>query len=157
MAPLGPKSYLQVSSEKLKTNMTSIWNLCLRKWVFVQKWHFLLKKWGSFTPPGPPRFAGHGSFGPQILPTCLLWETGKKYDLHVKSVAQKMSFCPKLEFFIEKMRWFYPPRNPTVCRAWLIWAPNSTYKSPLRNCKKIWPSCDVGTKCANFRYQKKHF
>ena len=91
MAPLGPKSFLQVSSEKLKTNMTSIWNLCLRKWVFVQKWHFLLKKWGSFTPPGPPRFAGHGSFGPQILPTCLLWETGKKYDLHVKSVPQKMS------------------------------------------------------------------
>ena len=83
MAHMGPISYLQVSSEKLEKNMTSMWNLSLKKWVFVLNWHFLLKKWGGFTPPGTQRFAEHGSFGPQILPTSLLWETAKKYDPHV--------------------------------------------------------------------------
>ena len=106
MAHLGPKSYLQVSSEKLKKNMTSMWNLCLKKWVFVQKWHFLLKKWDGFTPPGTPRFAKHGSFGPQILPSILLGEIEKKYDLHVTLEpnvpildTKKRTFC-KSDFVI---------------------------------------------------------
>ena len=68
---------------------------------------------GGFTsPPRTPRFAEHGSFGPQILPTSLLWETEKENDLHVKSVPQKMSFRPKIAIFIEKWGGFTPPQDP---------------------------------------------
>ena len=71
MAHLSPKSYLQISSEKLKKNMTFMENLCLKKWVAIQKWPFYWKN-GGFFPPGPLRFAGYGSFEPQILPTSFL-------------------------------------------------------------------------------------
>ena len=122
----------KVSSEKLGIKMTLVGNLCLKKvgnlclnkWILVQKWQFLLKKWGGFTAPGPPRFAGHGTCGPQILPTSLLCETEKKYDLCGESVPQKMSFCLKMAIFIEKMK-FYSPRTLKDCRTWLIWAPKS--------------------------------
>ena len=74
MAHLGPKSYPQVSSEKLKKNVIFILNLVPINWVSVQKQPFFWEKWGRLPPSGSPRFAGHGSFGLQILPTSVHWE-----------------------------------------------------------------------------------
>ena len=48
-----------------------------------------------------------------------------------------------MAIFIEKGGVFTPPRTPKVCRTWLIWALNPTYKSPLRNWKKIWPLWEI--------------
>ena len=105
MAHLGPKSYPQVSSEKLKKNLTFILNLVSKKRVSVQKGCFFFQKLGCFTslrppgpiclkkkhfftkqgcytPPGLPIFAGHGSYWPRSLATSLLQGLEKKSNLH---------------------------------------------------------------------------
>ena len=77
-----------------------LWEICAPKNEFSpKKWQFLLNKWGGFTPPGPPRFAGHGLFGPKILPTSLLWETKEKNHPHMTLKANVQILYTKKSTF----------------------------------------------------------
>ena len=133
-------------------------------WILSQLIEFLSKnsyfwrrKWSCFPPPGHPRFAGHGSFWPQIQPTNVPWETEKKCDLYIESCLNKLSFCHKQPFLEEEIWSFCPFRTPKVCQAWLIWAQNLTHKCPLRNWEIIWPLYGILSQKIEFLSKNSHF
>ena len=113
MAHLGPKSYLQVSSGKLNTKWPPC-EICASKNEFSSKnSNFYWKMRWFYPPPGPPRFAGHGSFGPQILPSSLLWETEEKNMTSMWNLCLKnWVFNQKWVFLLRKWGGFTPPRTP---------------------------------------------
>ena len=67
-----------------KIKLTSLWNYRVKWSIFSKEMDIFVTKLGCFTHPGPPMFAGDGSYGPQILPTSAFWDTWKRIDLHLK-------------------------------------------------------------------------
>ena len=51
-------------------------------------------------------------------------------------------FCQKWSFLCN-LELFNTPRTLNIFWGWLIWAPNLTYKSPLRHRKKNWPPYEI--------------
>ena len=136
MANFGPKSYLQVSSEKLNKNVNTMWNLCLNKGVFVKKWQFFLKNEVVLPPQEPNCLPGMAYLDPKSYLQVFSEKLKKKITL-IWHWKQMCKFCIPKKALFEKVSALYPSSFPNFSRAWFIWTPYFTYMSLLRFWKKI--------------------
>ena len=131
-----PKSYLQVTSEKPKKNyeLHAIYDFSSKNGILY--W----TKEVVFPPQDPQDWPGMAHLDPKSY-LQVSSEKPRKEIWPCEICASKNEFLFKNGNFYWINEVVLPPRTAKVFSAWLIWAPNLTYKSPLRNRKKIWPPC----------------